>query len=75
MSKEQVLYVQLSHILHTSSQTLDLIHIDVWGLVLDLSHDGYKYFIIFVNDFSFLFGFLLSNKNLMFMISSLDSNL
>jgi transposase InsO family protein len=35
-----------------ASQCFDIIHSDVWGIVLVISHAHYKYFVTFIDDFS-----------------------
>ena len=35
-----------------ASQCFDIIHSDVWGIALIVSHAHYKYFVTFIDDFS-----------------------
>lgn len=38
--------------MHKSTKPLELIHSDVWGPAPILSHFGFSYYLIFIDDFS-----------------------
>ena len=40
------------HSASRASQCFDIIHSDVWGITLIVSHAHYKYFVTFIDDFS-----------------------
>lgn len=47
----------------STKSIFELIHIDTWGSYKEPTHDGYKFFLTIVNDFSRgIWTFLLSNK-------------
>lgn len=47
-----------------SSRVLEIIHSDVCGPITPITHDGYKYFVTFIDDFSnFTMVYLIKNKN------------
>ena len=52
-----------------ASQCFELIHIDVWGIVLVVSHVHYKYFITFIDNFSlFIWVYFLRTKGEVFSV-------
>jgi hypothetical protein len=38
--------------LHTSSKPFELVHSDIWSPASTMSHDGFRYFAIFIDDFT-----------------------
>ena len=52
-----------------SNFSLQLVHNDVWGLALVTSVLGYRFYVIFVNDFTrFTWLFLLKHKSKVFTV-------
>ena len=52
-----------------ASQCFELIHIDVWGIALVVSHVHYKYFITFIDNFSlFIWVYFLRTKGEVFSV-------
>ena len=50
--------------LHKSSKPLELIHSDVWGPAPEISHFGFKYYVIFIDDFiKYTWLYPLKNKS------------
>jgi hypothetical protein len=50
MAKQTKLYFPLSS--SKSKNFFDLVHFDVWGPTPIVSYNGFKYFIVFIDDFS-----------------------
>ena len=52
-----------------STQCFDLVHSDVWGIAPALSHAHYKYFVTFIDDFSwFTWVYFLHSKSDVFNV-------
>ena len=57
----------LASVQHTSQRPFDIIHSDVWGPAPILSNLGFKYFVLFVDDYTqFTWIYFLQNKSKVF---------
>lgn len=59
----------------TTEFPLKIVHSDVWGPALEISVNGHKYYVSFVDDMSRYTWFFPLLVNLMFIMSSLNSSL
>jgi hypothetical protein len=57
-----------------AEKCFDIVHSDVWGISLVISHARYKYFVTFIDDFSrYTWVYFLQSKSEVFCFSDLCS--